>query len=51
LVGTDDLGRDVLLGVPYAARASLLAGGIAALPSALLGAAVGAMAGFYGASF
>jgi peptide/nickel transport system permease protein len=48
LLGTDDLGRDVLLGVVYGARASLLAGGIAALTSALLGTAVGAAAGFYG---
>jgi peptide/nickel transport system permease protein len=31
LLGTDDLGRDVLLGVIYGARVSLLAGGIAAL--------------------
>lgn len=49
LLGTDDLGRDVLLGVVYGARVSLLAGGIAALTSALLGTAVGAVAGFYGA--
>ena len=48
LLGTDDLGGDVLLGVVYGARASLLAGGIAALTSALLGTAVGAAAGFYG---
>ena len=48
LLGTDDLGRDVLLGVVYGARVSLLAGGIAALTSALLGTAVGAAAGFYG---
>jgi peptide/nickel transport system permease protein len=48
LLGTDDLGRDVLLGVVYGARVSLLAGGIAALTSALLGTAVGALAGFYG---
>jgi peptide/nickel transport system permease protein len=48
LLGTDDLGRDVLLGVVYGARVSLLAGGIAALTSALLGTVVGAAAGFYG---
>jgi peptide/nickel transport system permease protein len=48
LFGTDDLGRDVLLGVVYGARVSLLAGGIAALTSAVLGTAVGAAAGFYG---
>ena len=48
LFGTDDLGRDVLLGVVYGARVSLLAGGIAAVTSALLGTAVGAAAGFYG---
>jgi len=49
LLGTDDLGRDVLLGVVYGARVSLLAGAIAAVTSALLGTAVGASAGFYGA--
>ncbi|GAC1317397.1 MAG: ABC transporter permease [Chloroflexota bacterium] len=48
LFGTDDLGRDVLLGVVYGARVSLLAGGIAALTSAVLGTLVGALAGFYG---
>jgi peptide/nickel transport system permease protein len=48
LLGTDDLGRDVLLGVVYGARVSLLAGGIAALTSAVLGTVVGAVAGFYG---
>lgn len=47
-MGTDDLGRDVLLGVVNGARVSLLVGGIAAATSALLGTAVGAAAGFFG---
>jgi peptide/nickel transport system permease protein len=48
LMGTDDLGRDVLLGVIHGARVSLLAGAIAAGTSALVGTLVGAAAGFYG---
>jgi peptide/nickel transport system permease protein len=46
--GTDDLGRDVLLGVINGARVSLLAGAIAATTSALIGTAVGGAAGFFG---
>jgi peptide/nickel transport system permease protein len=46
--GTDDLGRDVLLGVVNGARVSLLAGAIAALTSAIIGTVVGATAGFFG---
>ncbi len=47
-MGTDDLGRDVLLGVINGARVSLVAGTIAAATSALIGTAVGAAAGFFG---
>jgi peptide/nickel transport system permease protein len=47
-MGTDDLGRDVLLGVLNGARVSLVAGGIAAATSAVLGTAIGATAGFFG---
>ena len=46
--GTDDLGRDVLLGVVNGARVSLLAGTIAAGTSAVIGTAVGGAAGFFG---
>jgi peptide/nickel transport system permease protein len=46
--GTDDLGRDVLLGVLNGARVSLLAGALAAATSAIIGTAVGGAAGFYG---
>lgn len=46
--GTDDLGRDVLLGVINGARVSLLAGAIAAGTSAVIGTAVGGAAGFFG---
>jgi peptide/nickel transport system permease protein len=46
--GTDDLGRDVLLGVINGARVSLLAGALAAATSAVIGTAVGSLAGFYG---
>jgi peptide/nickel transport system permease protein len=46
--GTDDLGRDVLLGVINGARVSLLAGALAAATSAVIGTAVGGAAGFYG---
>jgi peptide/nickel transport system permease protein len=48
VLGTDDLGRDVLLGVINGARVSLLAGAIAAGTSAVLGTAIGATAGFFG---
>ena len=46
--GTDDLGRDVLLGVMNGARVSLVAGALAAATSAILGIIVGGAAGFYG---
>jgi peptide/nickel transport system permease protein len=46
--GTDDLCRDVLLGVINGARVSLLAGAIAATTSAVIGTAVGSAAGFFG---
>lgn len=46
--GTDDLGRDVLVGVLNGARVSLTAGALAAATSAVIGTVVGGMAGFYG---
>lgn len=47
-LGTDDLGRDTLSGVLAGARASLLVGIATATVAALLGTAVGAVAGYYG---
>lgn len=47
-LGTDDLGRDVLLRLLEGGRASLLVGLLAALGSALLGTAVGLAAGYFG---
>jgi len=47
-LGSDYLGRDVLAGLVYGGRATLLVGAVAALLSVLIGVAVGALAGFYG---
>lgn len=47
-LGTDDLGRDVLLRLLEGGRASLLVGLVAALGSALTGSAIGLVAGYYG---
>jgi len=48
LLGTDHLGRDVLSGVLYGARVSLLVGLVAAGIAALLGVIVGSLAGYVG---
>lgn len=48
LLGTDDLGRDVLARVIYGARVSLLVGFVATLLSLTIGIALGAVAGYYG---
>lgn len=48
LLGSDDLGRDMLARVAHGARVSLLVGVSAAAVSALLGVVIGAMAGFTG---
>src|SRR4051812_5486526 len=48
LLGTDDLGRDVLLGLIEGIQVSLGVGFSAALAATLLGILVGAAAGFYG---
>ncbi|MSP88500.1 MAG: ABC transporter permease [Alphaproteobacteria bacterium] len=48
LLGSDDLGRDMLARVANGARVSLLVGVAAAAVSAILGVVVGALAGFAG---
>ena len=48
LLGTDDLGRDVLARILFGARISLLVGFVAVGIATLIGILVGAIAGFYG---
>src|SRR5262245_11731586 len=48
LLGTDDVGRDLLSRLLYGARVTLAVGVGAALLTAGIGAVVGALAGFYG---
>jgi len=48
LLGTDNLGRDVLARVIYGARVSLTVGATAMLTATLLGVVVGLVSGFYG---
>jgi peptide/nickel transport system permease protein len=48
LLGTDDLGRDVLVRVAYGARISLLAGVVASSLAVLVGVVVGLTAGYFG---
>jgi len=48
LLGTDDLGRDVLVRVAYGARISLLAGVVASSLAVLVGVVVGLSAGYFG---
>ncbi len=47
-LGTDYLGRDVLIGLIYGGRATLLVGAVAALLSVVIGISIGAFAGYYG---
>ncbi|MDQ6213066.1 ABC transporter permease [Achromobacter insolitus] len=48
MLGTDYLGRDVLTGMVYGGRATLLVGVVAAVLSMAIGLTVGALAGYYG---
>src|SRR5215212_9306105 len=48
LFGTDELGRDMLLGILYGSQVSLAVGISAAFGATLLGILLGAAAGFYG---
>ena len=48
LLGTDELGRDLLLRLLYGGRVSLLVGISAALCVAVIGTGVGLLAGYYG---
>ena len=48
LLGTDQLGRDLLARLLYGARVSLLIGGSAVLIAALLGTSLGLVAGYFG---
>jgi len=48
LLGSDYLGRDVLMGLVHGGRATLLVGVVAAVLSVLIGVVVGALAGYYG---
>lgn len=46
--GTDELGRDVLTRIMYAGRISLVVGYVTAVSISVVGALVGAVAGFFG---
>lgn len=48
LLGTDDVGRDVLSRLIFGARASLMAGVISVVIAMLLGVPLGLVSGFYG---
>jgi len=48
LLGTDDLGRDLLVRIAYGTRISLLVGVAATLITVAIGSAVGMVAGFFG---
>lgn len=48
VLGTDDLGRDVLMRLIYGTQVSMGVGILATLASALIGLIIGALAGYYG---
>ncbi|GAB3923712.1 peptide ABC transporter permease [Microlunatus endophyticus] len=48
LLGTDSLGRDVLVRLAYGARVSLLVGVVASLVAAAIGVTIGTIAGYFG---
>lgn len=48
MLGTDELGRDVMMRLIYGTRISMGVGILVALASALIGLLIGAVAGFYG---
>ncbi len=48
ILGTDELGRDVLVRLAYGGRVSLFVAVVASLSSLLLGATIGSIAGFFG---
>lgn len=50
-LGSDYLGRDILVGILYGGRATLAVGVTAALLSVCIGISVGAYAGYYGGTF
>jgi peptide/nickel transport system permease protein len=48
LLGTDNLGRDMLVRLAYGAQISLLVGVVASLTAALIGVTIGTLAGYFG---
>ena len=48
LLGTDNLGRDILSRIIYGARVSLIVGVLGVLSSGIFGVLIGAISGYYG---